>query len=127
MSWIVTNIDWVLIVCGGLTCSMVIPLIAPKLAFKSMFGEIADGPLGLLLMRHWGQMIFATGLLLIYSSYNEASRLPILAFALFTKLSFVVLAFSNGSRYLRKPAMFIALGDLTLVLLFGWYLVADFL
>jgi hypothetical protein len=42
-------------------------------------------------------------------------------------LTFVVLMLSKGSRYSQKPAMFIALGDLTLVLLFGWYLVADFL
>jgi hypothetical protein len=127
MSWIVTNIDWILLVGGALTCTMVIPMIAPRIAFKYMFGEIADGPLGLLLMRHWGQMIFATGLLLIYSSYYEESRLPILAFASFTKLTFVVLAFSNGSRYSRKPAMFIALGDLTLVVLFVWYLIDAFL
>jgi hypothetical protein len=124
MSWIVTNIDWILIVCGVLTSTMVMPMIAPRLAFKNMFGEIADGPLGLLLMRHWGQMIFATGLLLIYSSYYEDSRLPILAFASFTKLTFVVLAFSNRTRYKRKPAMFIALGDLTMVLLFVWYLLS---
>jgi hypothetical protein len=127
MSWIVTNIDWILLVGGALTCTMVIPMIAPRLAFKAMFGEVADGALGLLLMRHWGQMIFATGLLLIYSSFYEESRMPILAFASFTKLTFVVLAFSNRTRYKGKPAIFIALGDLTMVLLFVWYLIAAFL
>jgi hypothetical protein len=122
MNCIVMNIEWVLIVSGALTCSMIIPMISPRIAFKYMFGEEADGPLGLLLMRHWGQMIFATGLLLVFSAFYEESRLPILAFASFTKLTFVVLVTSNGMRYMRKPVMLIALGDLTMVMLFVWYL-----
>ena len=56
MSWIVTNMQWVLIVCGVLTTSMLFPMIAPRFAFKLMFGEVADGPLGDLLTRNWGQM-----------------------------------------------------------------------
>jgi len=40
-----------------------------------MFGEVADGSLGELLTRNWGQMIFATGLLLIYAAYYEEARL----------------------------------------------------
>ena len=126
MSWIVTNMHWVLIVCGALTTTMLLPMIAPRFAFKHMFGEAADGPLGELLTRNWGQMIFATGLLLIYAAYHEEARLPILLFASFTKLTFAGLVISNGGRYARKIAMQVAVGDLTMVGLFVWYLLAVF-
>ena len=125
MSWIVTNIEWVLIVCGALTMSMLLPMLAPRFAFNNMFGEMAEGPLGNLLMRNWGQMIFATGLMLVYAAYHDESRLPILLFASFTKLTFATLVLSNGARYARKPAILIAVGDLTMVGLFMWYLISQ--
>jgi hypothetical protein len=124
MNWIVTNIYWVLIVCGALTATMLFPMIAPRRAFNFMFGEMPDGPLGELLGRNWGQMIFSTGLLLIYAACHEEARLPILVFASFTKLTFALLVISNGGRYARKLAMQIAIGDLTMVGLFVWYLIA---
>jgi hypothetical protein len=116
--------DWVLIVCGALTATMLFPMIAPRFAFKYMFGEVADGPLGELVTRNWGQMICATGLLLIYAAYHEEARLPILVFASFTKLTFASLVISNGGRYARKLAMQVAVGDLIMVGLFVWYLLA---
>jgi hypothetical protein len=124
VNWIVSNIHWVLIVCGVLTATMLFPMIAPRRAFDLMFGEVADGPLGELLTRNWSQMIFATGLLLIYAAYHEEARLPILIFASFSKLTFASLVISNGGRYARKMAMQIAGGDLIMVGLFAWYLVA---
>jgi hypothetical protein len=124
MGWIVTNMDWILIVCGALTATMLLPMIAPRFAFKHMFGEVADGPLGELLTRSWGQMIFSTGLLLIYAAYHREARLPILVFASFTKLTFAALVLSNGGRYARNLAMPVAIGDLTMVGLFVWYLLA---
>jgi hypothetical protein len=101
---------------------MIFPMVAPRSSFKFMFGEIADGPLGVLLTRNWGQMIFATGLLLIYAAYHEEARLPILVFAAFTKLSFASLVIFNAGRYARKLAMQVAVGDLIMVVLFVWYL-----
>ena len=124
MSWIITNIYWVLVIGGLLTTSMVFPMLFPKKASKYIFGEIAEGALGTLFTRSWGQMIFSTGLLLVYAAYHPEARLPILVFASFTKLTFAILAISNGRRYLHKLAMPIAFGDLTMVLLFVWYLLA---
>jgi hypothetical protein len=125
MSWIIMNIQWVLIVCGALTATMLLPMIAPRVSFNFIFGKASDDPLGKLLTRNWGQMIFATGLLLIYAAFYEEARLPILVFAAFTKLTFAVLVLSNGRRYARKPAMQIAIGDLIMVGLFAWYLIAN--
>ena len=123
MSWITTNIHWVLIVCGALTATMLLPFIAPRFAFENMFGEAANGPLGNLLMRNWGQMIFATGLLLIYAAYHEEARLPILVFAAFGKLTFASLVVSSVSQFARKPAMLVGVADLGMVGLFVWYLI----
>lgn len=122
MSWIITNMEWILIVGGALTTSMIVPMVAPRFAFNFMFGEVADGPLGTLLSRNWGQMIFATGLLLIYAAYHEEARLPILLFASFTKLTFALLVISNWARYKGKPAILVAFGDVILAGLFVWYL-----
>jgi hypothetical protein len=124
MSWIVNNMDWVLIVCGAMTATMFLPMVAPRRAFQSMFGEVAEGALGELLTRNWGQMICSTGLLLIYAAYHGEARLPILLFASVTKLTFASLVISNASRYARKMAMAIAGGDLLMVGLFVWYLIA---
>jgi hypothetical protein len=126
MNWIVANIDWVLIVCGALTTTMLLPMVAPRFAFNFIFGEVPDRPLGELLTRNWGQMIFATGLLLIYAAYHEEARLAILMFASFTKLTFASLVILNGARYVRKPAFQVACGDLIMVGLFVWYLIAAF-
>jgi len=62
--------------------------------------------------------------LLIYAAYHEEARLPILLFASFTKLTFAGLVLSNGGRYVRKFALQIAVGDLTMVGLFSWYLMS---
>jgi hypothetical protein len=124
MNWIVMNINWVLIVCGALTATMFLPMVAPRRTFNFLFGEAADGPLGELLTRNWGQMICSTGLLLIYVAYHPEARLPILVFASFTKLTFAVLVLSNTGRYARKLAMQVAGGDLLMVGLFVWYLIA---
>ena len=46
MSWIVVHMDRVLIVCGALTATMLFPMIAPRIAFKSIFGEATQGAVG---------------------------------------------------------------------------------
>ena len=124
MRWVAANIDWILVVCGTLTATMLLPMITPRFAFRRMFDEVPDGALGELLMRNWGQMIFATGLLLIYAASHEEARLPILVFASFTKVTFASLVLSNGGRYARKLAIQVAIGDLGMVGVFIWYLLA---
>jgi hypothetical protein len=124
MHWIVMHINWVLIVCGVLTTSMIFPMIAPRRAAKALFGEAAEGSLVALFARSWGQMISSIGLLLIYVAFNEAARMPVLVFAAVTKFTFVTLVIANGKLYARKLAMQIAVGDLIMVVLFVWYMVA---
>ena len=124
MPWIVTNIDWILIVCGALTMTMIMPFLAPRFAANYLFGEAPEGPVAEMVLRSWGQLIFSAGLLLIWAAYDESARLPILLFSIFGKATFIALVMARGRRWLGRPAMQAAVGDTVMVVLFAWYLLA---
>lgn len=124
MNWIEQNIAWVLIVCGALTCSMLLQALAPRSAVRLIFGEDISGTAALLIARSWGAMIFVSGLLLIASAYHPQFRLPVLLNAIAGKLGFALLVFVNGGRYFARPGFAMALADLVMVALFIWYLAA---
>lgn len=122
-NWIISNISPVLIVCGLLTCSMLLMAVAPRFAMRATFGEAAEGPVANLIARSWGAMIFASGLMLIYAAWHAEARLPILLYAIAGKLGFVALVLAAPS--LRKPgALAVVAGDLVIVALLVWYLLA---
>jgi hypothetical protein len=123
MSWIVQNIASVLIVSGVLTCSMLLMAVAPRFAMRSTFGEIAEGPVANLIARSWGAMIFASGLMLIYAAYHAEARLPVLLYSIVGKLGFIGLVLAER-RFRRPSALIAAAGDLVIVGLLGWYLLA---
>ncbi len=123
MSWIVANIGWVLIVSGVLTCSMISMALAPRFAMLSTFGEIAEGPVANLIARSWGLMIFASGLMLIYAAWHGEARLPILLYSIVGKLGFIGLVLAER-RFRRPSALIAAAGDLVIVALLSWYLLA---
>ena len=123
MSWIAVNIEWVLTVCGVLTCSMIAYTLAPRRTHKLIFGEDLSMPASLLMERSWGVMIFASGLLLIYAADHAETRLPILLYSMAGKSSFILPVLSGGRRYLKRPAFLMAWADVAMVALFGWYLV----
>jgi len=123
--WIVHNIVWILVVSGLATCSMLLMAVAPRWAMRLVFGEAADGPVANLISRNWGEMIFASGLLLIYAAWHAETRLPILLFSIAGKLGFAGLVVAEP-QFRRRQALPIALIDLVMVGLFAWYLVATF-
>ncbi|MGI9356287.1 MAG: hypothetical protein ACR2PF_14140 [Rhizobiaceae bacterium] len=43
-AWVVVQIEWIMLLSGILTSTMVYAFIAPKAALRSMFGEVLDGP-----------------------------------------------------------------------------------
>jgi hypothetical protein len=122
MNWIVINIDWVLIVSGLLTCSMLLMALAPRLAMRLTFGEDAPGPVANLIARSWGAMIFASGLMLIYAAWHAEARLPILLYSIVGKLGFIALALAEPR--VRRRAMPAVVIDLAIVALLSWYLIA---
>ncbi len=121
MSWIVRNIDWVLIVAGLGTCSMLFQTLAPRAAWRAVFGEEAQGAVAEFVSRSWGVMIFGSGLLLIYAAWHPEVRLPILLYAIVGKFSFTLQVFAMR-RFHRSLAMVLAFADLVIIALLSWYL-----
>jgi len=124
MSWIEANVNWILIVTGIMTASMIVYTFAPRFMVQYYFRETLDGTGPTMLARSWGLLIFGIGLLLIYASGNEAVRLPVLIFATLSKLAFAGMILGQGARMRKLPAGHTAIGDLIMAALFLWYLAA---
>lgn len=122
MDWILNNIQPVLIVSGVLTFSMISMMLMPRLAQRFVFGEMAEGRVAGLVSRSWGEMIAASGLMLIYAAYHPESRLPILLYSIAGKTGFIVLTLSKG--YRTPNAIIAMMGDAVMIALFAWYLLA---
>ncbi|HEY2071413.1 MAG TPA: hypothetical protein VGG48_17780 [Rhizomicrobium sp.] len=122
MSWVVSNIVPILIVCGAATCSMLLFALMPRRVSGLVFGEEISSPAALLVARSWGLMIFTSGVLLVASAYHPEIRDAVLINAIAGKLGFVLLVFAGGGRYLARPAFAMALIDLVMIALFACYL-----
>jgi predicted permease len=118
------SIKWIMLVSGALTCTMVYAAIAPRAMLQSTFGESVDGPLAELVVRNWGALIFLVGAMLIYGAFYEAVRPLVLVVAAASKIVFIVLVLSNGSRYLQTQAGISIAVDSVMVLVFLAYVVA---
>jgi uncharacterized membrane protein YozB (DUF420 family) len=111
--------DWIMIVGGLLTATMVQAAIAPRSTLRSMFGEELTGPLAEIVVRNWGVLITLIGLMLIFGGATTSHRSLILAVAIASKLAFILLVLTLGRGYLRRPVG-AALGvDALMVLLFA--------
>ena len=116
--------DWIMIVGGLLTATMVQAAIAPRFALRSMFGEELTGTLAEILVRNWGVLVTLIGLTLIYGGATASHRSLILAVAIASKIAFILLVLALGRSYLRRPVG-LALGvDAVLALLFTLILLA---
>lgn len=122
MDWILNNIQPVLIVSGVLTFSMISMMLMPRFAQRHVFGENAEGGVADLVSRSWGEMIAASGLMLIYAAYHPETRLPILLYSIAGKTGFIVLTWSKG--YRTSNAVLAMVADAIMAGLFAWYLLA---
>jgi len=122
MSWVVRNIKWIMLISGVLTCTMLYAAIAPNAALEFMFGETLQGPLAEIVVRNWGMLIGAVGLMLIYGAFNAHVRKLVVVVALSSKLAFIGLIFAFGANYLSKTGASI-LFDAAVIVLFVMYLV----
>ena len=116
-------IKWIMLVSGALTCTMVYAAVAPQAMLQSTFGETLEGPLADLVVRNWGALIFLVGLMLIYGAFNAGVRPLVLLVAATSKIVFIALVLSNGSRYLQTQAGLSIAIDSVMVLIFLSYLV----
>lgn len=122
MNIVTANIKWIMLVSGVLTCTMVYAAIAPQAALRSTFGETLEGPLAEIVVRNWGALITLVGAMLVYGAFKPAVRPLALAVAGASKLVFIALVLSHGSRYLGQQAGIAIAVDLVWVVLFAIYL-----
>jgi hypothetical protein len=124
MKFIVAYIKWIMLVSGALTTTMIYAAIAPQAALRSTFGETLEGPLAEIVVRNWGVLIALIGAMLIYGAFNVATRPLVLVIAGLSKLVFIALVLSQGSRYLSQQAGIAIAIDLVMVALFTCYLLS---
>ena len=108
----------IMLVSGGLTTTMIYAAISPSAALQSTFGESLNGPLAELIVRNWGVLIALVGLMLIYGAFDVPSRRVALLVAAASKITFIGLVLSNGSRYLGYSAGIAVIIDSVMVMLF---------
>lgn len=125
MPWIVANMKWIMMVSGILTSTMIYAAIAPEAAMESTFGEPLKDPVAQIVIRNWGALIAIVGGMLLYGAFVPSSRSPILVIAGASKVVFIGLVLSHGSRYLRYQAGTAVVIDSLMVVLFAWYLLAS--
>jgi hypothetical protein len=123
MTWLVSRIKWLMLISGVLTCTMLYAVISPEAALTSTFGEGLDGPVAAIVVRNWGALIGLMGLLLIYGAFTPSARRLVLTVAGASKLVFVALVLSYGTRFLGFQAGVAVAVDSLWVLVFSAYLI----
>ncbi|WP_411746447.1 hypothetical protein [Reinekea sp.] len=122
MNIIFTNIKWIMVVAGVLTCSMIFAVLAPQAVLISMFGETLTEPLAEVVVRSWGFLIFLMGALLIYGAFRPAYRNLSLVIVSLSKIAFISIILIFGVQYIEKTAVTLIL-DSILISLFALYLI----
>ena len=122
MNIIITKIKWIMVIAGLLTCSMIFAVFAPQAALISMFGEAISDPLGEVVVRCWGFLIFLMGVLLIYGAFKPVYRNLSLVIVGISKIAFISLIVIFGEQYIEKSAVTIIF-DSILIALFAFYLI----
>lgn len=122
MTILIDNMQWVLLVCGLLTFSMVQAVFAPRAVMQSYFGDAPDSKAADLLVRNWGALVAAGGLLLIYAAFNPDIRPPVLIFIGAGKLIFIALVLMAGKP--TSQARIAIILDSIMIALFTAYLLA---
>ncbi len=122
MNFVETQIKWIMLTAGALTCTMIYAAIAPTAALMSTFGETMDGALAALIVRNWGVLITLVGGMLIYGAFTPAVRPLVLIVAGVSKLAFAILVLEQGGRFLGHQAGIAVILDLVFVVLFALHL-----
>ena len=122
MEFIVSQFKWIMLAGGLVTMTMLHAAVAPRAAFRMLFGDEPDGPLALLLARNWGVLIGLTGAMLIWGALQPELRPMVLLVAGASKLAFIGLVLSHPPY--RRKALVALIVDGVLVALFAAYMLA---
>jgi hypothetical protein len=124
MKFITSNIKWIMLVSGALTCTMIYAAIAPQAAILASFGETLEGPIAEIVIRNWGVLITLVGAMLIYGAFHPPARPLVLSVAAISKLVFIILVITLGSQYLGQQVGIAVAMDSIWVVLFACHLMA---
>jgi hypothetical protein len=119
MNPIARHVKPIMLVSGTLTATMLYAALAPAAALTSTFGESLSGPLADLVVRNWGVLVALVGAMLVYGAFDAGSRRLALTVAALSKLAFIALVLSQGSRYLPHGAGIAIAIDTLMVILFS--------
>ena len=114
-------IEWILLFTGlATTCGLVV-FLAPVASLKLIYGQSPSDALSLILVRHWGLLIFSVGALMIYAAYHADLRVPTMIVAIVEKVAFALGMFF--SPFHRRPtARVVTLADAGMATLYLMYL-----
>lgn len=111
-----------MLVCGLLTCTMLVGLFSPQSSLQSNFGEeLAIGPEDVV-VRGWGAAIGLMGFMLIYGAFNPSVRNYSLIIAGANKVIFILLALLFGRQYLSFGLGTAVVVDAVMIILIAIYL-----
>jgi hypothetical protein len=96
---IASNIGLILLVSGIVTAGCIVVFFAPGAAVRIIFGSTISENLTVLVVRHWGLLVFLMGALIVYAAYHPASRVPILVAACVEKAILIALFAIGGVRW----------------------------
>jgi len=117
---IFTNIKWIMLIAGLLTCSMIIAVFTPHTVLINMFGESLAEPLAQMIVRSWGFLIFLIGTLLIYGAFKPVYRNLAIVMASISKIFFILLIVKFGAQYIDKSLSIIILDSIIVVIFLSY-------
>lgn len=123
MNFIRSNIKWIMLAGGVLTCTMALAIVAPQLALQRTFGTSLEGPLAEVVVRSWGMLVTLVGAMLIYAAYRPVHRPLVLLVAAVSKAALLLLIAGPG-RDFAATATPVIVADGLMVVLFIIYLLS---
>lgn len=122
MRLFIANFKWVMVICGMLTCTMLLGLFSPDQWLHDNLGEsLTTGPENLAI-RGWMALIGLMGIMLIYGGFHLPVRNYSLVIAGTNKIILIVLASVYGKAYLSFGLGTAVVADAVMVVLFALYL-----
>jgi len=119
-----SNIKWIMLISGVITCSMIMATINPQAGLMNTFGTSIDGPIAQIVVRNWGALIALVGGMLIYAAFKPHLRSFVLVIASISKITFISLVLSFGAQFMDKAIVAVVF-DSIVVALFLIYLLTN--
>lgn len=125
MTWVVENIQAILVVCGLVTATMLQFTLMPRRAARSFFGETVDGPMAEVAVRGWGLLIALTGGMMLWAAFHPETLTLAIGVTLISKVFYMGQLMTKGGRFLKGMAGVSVLLDLVMAALLATWMWAE--